>query len=182
MTTPRPLRRTLAGAALAAVLPLTACSQDNPVANEGTEVPGGNAGRDVAVTEDITITGLRLAYPEDGQWEEGEDVPLHAAIANSGTFGDTLVDVRGRDFGDARLVDLAGREGEIDVTENDNVYLEPEGPPSVLLLDVGTSLRSSQSLSVTFVFEKAGEVTMDASVAASSPADGTFTSPQDPTA
>ncbi|WP_324275364.1 copper chaperone PCu(A)C [Blastococcus brunescens] len=169
MTTLHPLRRPLAVAALAALLPLTACNQDNPVANEGEEVVGGNVGADEAVTEDLKITALQLAYPEDGQWEEGEDVPVYAAIANTGSTGDRLVEVRGDDFADAELTGLDGGSGGIEVAENDNVYLEPEGPPSVLLLDLGTSLRSSQSIPVTFVFEEAGEVTLEASVASSPP-------------
>ena len=180
MTRLHPMRRPLAVAALAAVLPLTACNQDNPIANEGAEVEGGNVGADESVTEDIKLTGLQLAYPEDGQWEEGEDVPVYAAIANTGTTGDRLVDVRGDDFADAELIGLDGDSGAIDVTENDNVYLEPEGPPSVLLLDLQTSLRSSQSIPVTFVFEEGGEVTLEASVASEPPGQGDFEAPEDP--
>jgi copper(I)-binding protein len=174
-------RRTSAAVVLAATLPLAACSQDNPVADEGTEVVGGNAAPDEAATEDITITGVQLAFPEDGVWENGEEVPLYAAIANSGRTGDRLVDVRGEDFDDARLVGQDGTEGAIEVREDDNLYLEPAGEPSVLLLGLGTSLRSSQSIPVTFVFEEAGEVTLEAPVAPESPADGSFTTPQDPT-
>lgn len=183
MTRPHPLRRTLAAAAFAAMLPLTACGEDEdaPLEVPGAEVTGGNVGPDEFVTEDITITALQLAYPEDGQWEEGEDVPLYAAIANTGTTGDRLVEVRGDDFADARLTGLDGADGGIEVTENDNVYLEPEGEPSVILLDLGTSLRSSQSIPVTFVFEEAGEVTMDASVASEPPGQGDFEAPEDPT-
>jgi periplasmic copper chaperone A len=159
-------RRRLAAAALVAALPLTACSQDNPAANEGTEVAGGNAAPDEAVTEDVTVTALEIAFPEDGQWEEGQEVPLYAAIANSGTTPDRLIDVRGEDFGDARLVSRDATDGAIDVPEDDNVYLQPDGPPSVLLRDLGTPLRSAQAIPVTFVFEEAGEVTLDAMVAA----------------
>ena len=181
MTRPHPLRRTLAPVAFAAMLPLAACNQDNPVANEGTEVIGGNAGADEAVTEDIKITALMLDYPADGQWEEGEDVKLYAAITNTGTTSDRLVDVTGDEFADAELAALDGSDGTIEVPENDNVYLEPEGEPSVFLLDLQTSLRSSQSIPVTFVFEEAGEVTMTASVSSSPPGQGDFEAPQDPT-
>lgn len=175
MATPHPLRRTLAAAALAATLPLTACGQDDE------ELPGGNAGTDEAVTEDIKITALMLDYPADGQWEEGEDVKLYAAITNTGTTSDRLVDVTGEDFVDAELAALDGSDGTIEVPEEDNVYLEPEGPPSVFLLDLQTSLRSSQSIPVTFVFEEAGEVTMTATVSSSPPGQGDFGAPEDPT-
>jgi copper(I)-binding protein len=181
MSTSHPSRSALGAVVLAVMLPLTACSQDNPAADEGTEVVGGNAAPDEAVTEDITITALKLAFPEDGIWEEGEDVPLYAAIANSGRTADRLVEVRGGDFEDAQLVGHDGTEGAIEVREDDNLYLEPDGPPSVLLLGIGTSLRSAQAIPITFVFEEAGEVTMEATVAPSSPAEGSFTTPQDPT-
>lgn len=52
---------------------------------------------------------------------------------------------------------------------NDNVYVGAEGAPAVVLEDLSTSLRSSQSIPVTFVFEDAGEVTVDAVVAAEGP-------------
>ncbi|SFF65851.1 copper chaperone PCu(A)C [Blastococcus tunisiensis] len=181
MTRPHPVRTALTAAACAAVLPLAACSQDNPIENEGTEVIGGNAGADEAVTEDIKITALMLDYPGDGQWEEGEDVTLYAAITNTGTTADRLVDVTGEDFADAQLAALDGSDGAIEVPENDNVYLEPEGEPSVILQDLQTSLRSSQSIPVTFVFEEAGEVTMTATVSSSPPGEGDFEAPEDPT-
>ena len=183
MTTPHPLRRTLAAVALAATLPLTAGGQDEdaPLEVPGDEVVGGNAGADEAVTEDIKITALQLAYPEDGQWEEGEEVPVYASITNTGTTADRLVDVTGPDFDEGLLTALDGTDGAIEVPEEDNVYLEPEGAPSVFLLDLQTSLRSSQSIPVTFVFEEAGEVTLEASVSSSPPGQGDFDAPEDPT-
>lgn len=174
-------RRRLAAVVLAAALPLAACGQDPPVAAEGTAVPGGNPAPDTAVTEDLNIAALQIPFPDGGLWPQGTDVPLYAAITNTASTADRLVDVRGPDFADARLVDRNGTAGAIDVPENNNVYLEPAGPPTITLLNIGRSLRSSQSIQVTFVFERAGEVTMEAPVAADSPANGTFTTPQDPT-
>ena len=184
----RPRTRPFAALLFAAALPLAACGDvadeeesANPIEEIGTEVDGGNAGADEAVTEDIKITALQLAFPEDGVWEEGEDVPLYAAIANTGITGDRLLEVRGEDFADAQLSALDGTDGAIEVNENDTVYLEPQGPPSVTLLDLDMSLRSSQSIPVTFVFEEAGEVTLDATVAADPPGQGDFSAPEDPT-
>lgn len=178
----RTLTRTrVAALVFAAGLPLAACSQDNPVSDEGTEVVGGDPAPDEAVTEDLTVTGVLLAFPADGVWAEGEDVPLYAAVANTGKTGDVLVDVRSEGFADAVLTGRDGEEGAIEVKEDDNLYLEPDGMPSVLLLDAQESLRSSQSVPVTFVFEEAGEVTLPATVAPESPAEGSFTTPQDPT-
>ena len=191
--TRRTRRHPLAALLLATALPLAACGGeggadspgvddlDNPLDVPGDEVIGGNPGPDEAVTEDIEITALGLAYPDDGVWEVGEDVLLYAAIANTGTTGDQLVAVRGEDFAGAELTALDGTAGTIAVPEEDNVYLEPEGPPLVLLTGLDTDLRSSQSIPVAFVFEQAGEATPEAPVISSPPGQGGFGAPEDPT-
>jgi copper(I)-binding protein len=162
--------------ALVTTLALVGCGDGNE-----DPIVGGAPAPDATVTEDLKINSLELEFPEDGLYEEGEDVTLYAAISNTGTMSHRLIDVEGPDFADAQLVADDGRDGAIEVAPDDNVYLEPEGPPSIVLLDLGTSLRSSQSVEVTFVFEDAGEVTMEAPVAAESPADGDFEAPEDPT-
>jgi copper(I)-binding protein len=169
--------RRLTAVAFAALLPLTACGDDNA---EG-EIVGGAAAPDQVVTEDVEVVGVELEYPEDGLWEEGESVPLYAAITNTGTTSVRLVDVRGEGFGDAELIDLGGDEGAIEIAQNDNAYLEPDGAPSIRLLGLEESLRSSQSIDVTFVFEDAGEVTVEAAVESAPPGDGEFEAPEDPT-
>jgi copper(I)-binding protein len=163
-------------AALATSLVLVGCGDESE-----DPVVGGAAASDVTVSEDLEINSLLLELPEDGVHEEGEDVTLYAAITNTGTTAQRLVDVEGDDFADARLVALDGGEGAIEVAPDDNVYLEPEGPPSVVLLDLARSLRSSESVEVTFVFEDAGQVTVEAPVAADPPGQGDFEAPEDPT-
>ena len=164
-----------AATVLAVVLPLTACGEDAPSETPGPEVVGGAAAPDERVTEDLSVNAVLLAFPEDGVWAEGEDVPLYAAVVNTGREPVELVDVRGEDFADARLIGEDDTEGSLRVDENDTLYLEPAGPPSVVLVDIDRSLRSSQSLPVTFVFEDAGEVTVEATVEPESPAGGAFT-------
>ncbi len=75
------------------------------------------------------------------------------------------MDVRGPDFTDAAIT-VDGEPGTIRLSANDNVYVGAEGAPTIILEHVQTSLRSSESVPVTFVFEDAGEVTVDAVVAA----------------
>ncbi len=173
-----------ATAALLTAVALTACG-DGEGDDDGNAVIGGSPGLNERVTEDLEIADLVLEYPEDGLYEEGEDVTLYAALTNTGSSPYRLVDVVGTDFADARLVPLDGDAGSIEIPEDDNAYLQPEGPPSVILEDLGTTLRSSQSLEVTFVFEDAdgelGEVTLDAPVASSGEDDDPeFDAPQDP--
>ena len=98
-------------------------------------------------------------------YDTGEDAELFFGIANTGRTGNQLIDVRGPDFSDATL-SVDGASGVIPVPEDDNVYVGAEGAPSVVLQDLQTSLRSAQSIPVTFVFEEAGEVTVDAMVSA----------------
>ena len=157
----------LAPVVLAAALPLTACSQDAPLAEAGAEVRGGAVGPDTAVTEDLSLLQVQLEYPLDGVHEEGGDARLFFAVANTGERPDTLVDVTGPDFTDARTTGADdGDSFAIPVPGNDNVYVGAEDEPAVVLEDLQRSLRSSQSIPVTFVFEEAGEVTIDAMVAA----------------
>lgn len=162
MRPPRPLR--LATLALATVLPLAACTSDQPLAEPGAEVPGGAVGPDEPVDEDVTVLQVQLEYPLDGRYEAGEDARLFFAIANTGSEPDTLVEVTGPDFAEATTAD--GGAVAIEVPGNDNVYVGAEGEPAVVLVDLSRSLRSSQSIPVTLVFDEAGSVTVDAPVAA----------------
>jgi copper(I)-binding protein len=160
----RPTTR-LAATLVAVALPLTACSQDNPVADEGAEVPGGAVGPDEMVTEDLSVLQVQFEYPLDGAYEEGDDARLFLGIANTGTEDDDLLDVTGPDFSDASLT-VDGKPAAIRIPGDDNVYVGAEGAPSIVVEDLQTSLRSSQSIPVTIVFEDAGEVTLDVPVAA----------------
>jgi copper(I)-binding protein len=158
----------LAAAAATAVLGLAGCGgEDAPLETPGGEVRGGAVGPDERVSEQISLLQVQLEYPLDGVYEEGEDASLYFAIANTGTEPDTLVDVSGPDFADARSSGAGdGDDLAIEVAANDNVYVGAEDEPAITLVDLERSLRSSQSIPVTFTFERAGEVTIDAMVAA----------------
>jgi hypothetical protein len=54
----------------------------------------------------------------------------------------------------------------IEVPANDNVYVGAEGQPALTLVSLGRSGRFSQSIPVTFTFERARSVTIGAMVAA----------------
>jgi copper(I)-binding protein len=158
-------RLRLAAVVLASPFALAACAQDRPIAGEGAEVPGGAIGPDEMVTADLSVLQVQLEYPLDRVYEEGEDARLFLGIANTGSSDDTLVDVVGPDFADAELV-AGGVPGAIPVPEDDNVYVGAEGAPTITLTGLQRSLRSSQSIPVTLIFDEAGEVTLDVPVAA----------------
>lgn len=151
---------------LTCLLPLAACGEDpyNPLQDEGRDIVGGNAGVQAQVSEDVSLADVELAYPEDGIWEEGEEVPLYVAVTNSGSEPVTLIDVSGPDF---TGVEVADGDLPLEVAAEDNLYVGAEGAPTIVLQDLGESLRTSQSIPVTFTFEEAGDVTVEVMVASS---------------
>ena len=153
-------------AALALLLPLAACAaeDDAPLEVPGPEVRGGNAGVDAPVSEDVTVQDVELAYPEDGVYAEGEDAELYLAVTNTGTEPVTLTEVTGPDFSGVEVTD---GELPLEVAGDDNLYIGAEGAPTIVLQDLEQSLRSSQSIPVTFTFDEAGEVTVEAVVTSS---------------
>lgn len=161
---PRPTAARALVAAVGAAALLAGCGQEDPSQTSRAEVPGGAVGPDAPVDEDVKVLAVQLEYPLDGAYEQGEDAPLYLGISNTGSRPDTLIDVSGPDFADAAA--SGSSEVTIEVPADDNVYVGAEGQPSLTLLDLERSLRSSQSIAVTFTFERAGEVTLDVPVAA----------------
>ncbi|GAB3196837.1 hypothetical protein GCM10027261_20640 [Geodermatophilus arenarius] len=155
--------RTALAIPAALVLTVCACTAEQPLSTPAPEVAGGAIGPDEAVTGDLSVLQVQLEYPLDGLYEEGEDARLFLGIANSGAEDDTLVAVEGPFAG---AVDGDGGAFAIAVPADDNVYVGAEGAPSVTLVGLERSLRSSQSIPVALEFARAGEVTVDAMVAA----------------
>jgi len=176
----RPLRRrSLALApALAVVIGLAGCGADDP--KPGPEVAGGNAGVDETASADLKVLDVELEFPaDDGAYAAGDDADLYVAVSNTGSAPDTLLDVTGPDFRDARI-DGAGQAASIDVPGNGTVYVGAEGAPTVTLVDLGRPLSSSQSIPVTFVFRRAGSLTVPAVVAPKGNAPGSDVDFPDP--
>ncbi len=159
-------RAARAAVALACLLPLAACGQDDdaPLEVPGPEVRGGNAGVDEPVNDDVTVQDVELAFPEDGVYEEGEDAELYLGITNIGQDPVTLTDVSGPDFAGVEVTD---GELPLEVPANDNLYVGAEGAPTIVLQGLAEQLRSSESIPVTFTFGEAGEVTVEAVVTSS---------------
>lgn len=149
--------------ALVAMAVLTGCGAGDP--KPGPEVAGGVAAVDTPVNKDVKLADITLAYPADGVYHVGEDAGLHLAITNSGTTAVTLTDVTGPDFTDARSSAGSG-DISIPVSPNDSVFIGGDGRPGITLVNLRKQLRSSQSIPVTFHFESAGSVTVQAMVAA----------------
>ena len=154
-------------ACTAAVVALTGCGSDAPTQTPQAEVSGGAIGPDEAVSADVKVLAVQLEYPLDGVYEEGEDASLYLGISNTSSEPDLLVDVSGPDFADVRSTGAGDGDAlAVEVPANDNVYVGAEDEPALTLVSLSRPLRSSQSIPVTFTFERAGEVTVDAMVAA----------------
>lgn len=143
------------------------CGGAAPIQTPGAEVTGGAVGPDTPVSSDVKVLSVHIAYPNDGVYQVGENASLTMAISNTGTNADTLTNVTGPDFAGVRSSNADdGDTLAIDIPANDNVYIGSNGEPGLTLVHLDRSLRSSQSIPVTFVFARAGEVTVDAVVAA----------------
>ena len=178
---PHPSRR-LAAALVGAVLMLGACGEDeeNPLQDDQVEVEGGAVGPDVMVNEDLELLQVQLEYPLDGVYEEGEAARLFFAVNNTGSEPATITDISGPDFSGVRVEKSDGQGLPLQADANDNLYVGAEGPPNVTLLNLDQSLRSSQSIPVTFTFAEAEEVTVNAMVSAEeAPAVPPFDFPND---
>ncbi|MGY1669142.1 hypothetical protein [Geodermatophilus sp. SYSU D00710] len=156
----------LAVGVLLAVSACTVDEEDAPLEEPGPEVDGGAIGPDVQIGDDLALVQVQLEYPLDGVYEEGEEARLFFGITNSGGEPASLVDVSGPDFGGVRVEGADSTGLPLQVDANDNLYVGAEGPPDVTLLDLEQSLRSSQSIPVTFTFAEAGEVTIEVPVSA----------------
>ncbi|WNV77671.1 copper chaperone PCu(A)C [Geodermatophilus sp. DSM 44513] len=165
---PPPRSRRLAAALVGATLVLGACGEDedNPLQDDEVEVQGGAVGPDVMVNDDLELLQVQLAYPLDGTYEEGEAARLFFAVSNTGSEPATITDISGPDFSGVQVEKTDGQGLPLQVDADDNLYVGAEGPPDVTLLDLDRSLRSSQSIPVTFTFAEAGEITVDAMVSA----------------
>jgi copper(I)-binding protein len=144
----------------AGLLALAGCGGGDP--KPGPEVAGGNAGVDETVGADLKVLDVEIEYPADGHYEVGDDASLYLAISNTGASPDTLVDVTGPGFADVH--DGNARDVSIPVPGNDTVFVGAENEPALTLVDLARPLRSSESVPVTLVFDRAGAVTVQAVV------------------
>jgi periplasmic copper chaperone A len=116
---------------------------------------------------DIHLRNIRLDNPPAGIYEIGSAALLGVAMVNDGGEDDQLVGVSGPDFTGA-VVDEnpASSDPGITIPAGQTVFTDGPDRPVLVLVGIDETLRSSESLPVTFTFEQAGEVTVDAPVSA----------------
>ncbi|WP_254920330.1 copper chaperone PCu(A)C [Blastococcus mobilis] len=157
----RSRRRAVLGSVLiTAAVVLTGCGDDEQPVRVGG--PGVEAS-----VGDMELRNIRLDNPPPGGYEVGSAALLGVAMVNTGDEEDQLVGVSGPDF-TAVLVDEnpATSNPAVTIPADQTVFTDgPEGPVLVLA-GIDETLLSSEALPVTFTFERAGEVTVDAPVSA----------------
>ncbi|MGH4023759.1 MAG: copper chaperone PCu(A)C [Pseudonocardiaceae bacterium] len=125
--------------------------------------------------QNIALRDVLISYPENaqGSYPAGSDVPVQFTIINQGASADTLTSVTTQA---ARRVVVQGNTtvpAEMSVassgeSESDSAAPTSAGPVSpldvgelrIVLTDTTRTLRPGQNIELTFVFKKAGAVTL----------------------
>ena len=131
------------------------------------EEPGAGGPGISASVGDMELRNIRLDNPPAGIYEIGSAALLGVAMVNAGDADERLVGVSGPDFtGVVVDEDPATSSPAVTIPAGETVFSDgPEGPVLVLA-EIDETLLSSESLPVTFTFDRAGEVTVDSPVSA----------------
>lgn len=100
-----------------------------------------------------------LRAPQDGE----NKAQFYAVIENNGDAPDRLIGVKSEKFGKATIFADGKAEAPLTIPPKQKITLAP-GAGYVGLLDIKKHLEVGWGLEMTLVFEKAGEVTLDAAI------------------
>lgn len=100
-----------------------------------------------------------LRAPKDGE----NNAQFYAVIENNGDAPDKLIAVKSEKFGQAAIMADGKTEAAVTLAPKQKVTLAP-GSGYVSLQDIKKHLEVGWGLEMTLVFEKAGEVTIDAAI------------------
>ncbi|MBI3275956.1 MAG: copper chaperone PCu(A)C, partial [Methylocystis sp.] len=122
-----------------------------------------------ASAHEYTVGEVKVEHPWLRAPKEGETTAyLFALISNKGATPDKLVGVKAAAVGRTAIYVGAHEDKAADalvIPPKKKLTLKPGGP-HVALLDIKKYLQVGWGLELTLVFEKAGEVTIDASIEA----------------
>lgn len=167
--------------ALVTVAVLTGCSAGQ-VTQTSTQVPTvQGASADIG---DLSLRDIRIPYPSGGSYAEGSTAELVLVVTNQGLAEDTLVAVTGEFFDSAAVPNddpeptaSGGAPATPTEDESSEASVETAVPaqgivqfgtsefPSIELTDLTEEISVAEVFLVTFVFEQAGEVTVEVPVA-----------------
>lgn len=154
----------LAVAAMAAVLAVTGCSAGQ-VTQTSTQVATVNGSS--ANIGELALRDIRILYPSGGTYAEGSTAQLVLVVTNQGLAEDTLLDVTGDFFDEAAVPtdDEAPASVDAEVPAQGILQFGTSELPSIELSDLSEEISVAEVVSMTFVFEQAGEVTIEVPVA-----------------
>jgi len=162
--------------ALAAAAALTGCSagQVSQTAQQVSTVNGASAN-----VGDLALRDIRIVYPSGGTYAAGSTAELVLVVTNQGLTEDTLVGVTGDFFDSAAIPTDDPTTSATPTTSAEEPEAKVEAPvpaqgilqigtseaPSIELIDLSEEISVAEVYSITFVFELAGEVTVEVPVA-----------------
>lgn len=151
--------------ALTAILALTGCSTGQVTQTSSQVSTVGGAAADVGL---LSLRDIRILYPSSGSYSKGSTAKLVLLVTNESLDEDSLLDVTG-DFFDSASVpsDEEDSEPRLDapVPAQGVLQFGTREFPSIELTDLSEELSVAQVVTMTFVFENAGEVTVEVPVA-----------------
>ncbi|MEJ7771876.1 MAG: hypothetical protein WKF51_08230 [Geodermatophilaceae bacterium] len=178
----RPYGRILTLATAAAVAALSACSAGQ-VTQTSTQVATVNGAS--ANVGPLSLRNISLAYPPSGTYSAGSSASLLLVITNQSLAQDMLIDVTG-DFFSSAAVPAGDPSGDSTGTASGTSTAAPTSGsdeplraavpaqsivqfgtndfPAIELSELSEELSVAQIVSITFVFEMAGEVTVEVPV------------------
>ncbi|TFV63963.1 copper chaperone PCu(A)C [Geodermatophilus sp. DF01-2] len=116
---------------------------------------------------DMELRDIQLAPPPEGVYEGGSAARLEFAMVNTGREEDQLVGVSGPDFAGVVVDGAPGSSSlPIPIPPGETVFSGGPTGPVLILTGIDETLRTAESMPVTFTFENAGAVTVDAVVSA----------------
>ncbi|CCH88450.1 conserved exported protein of unknown function [Modestobacter italicus] len=149
------------GGLLLASAVLAGCGQD-----EQPSQSFGGPGVEASVGK-MELRNIRLDNPPAGIYEIGSAALLGVAMVNEGSEDDQLVGVSGPDFtGAVTNENPASSDPAIPVPAGKTVFTDGPDGPVLVLVGIGETLTTGKYLRVTFTFQRAGTVTVDAPVSA----------------
>lgn len=121
----------------------------------------------VSVAHEYEVGKLKVEHPWLRAPQDGENkAQFYAVIENNGDAPDRLIGVKSEKFGKAAIYGdpkNVALETPVTIAPKQKVTLAPGGA-YVGLLDIKKHLEVGWGLEMTLVFEKAGEVTIDAAI------------------
>ena len=154
-------------AGVATALALAGCGMgeeaQTPAQVRLTPGAGGRIGSVAVRDAKIVFSGQ---VPDAVVYRPGDDAPLQLTVVNDGTAADTLVAVRSAVAADGTVVGDATMPGGHGLVAGYDhpvaaATLPQQNEVDVTLVDVTTSIRSGLTYPVTFVFERAGELSLE---------------------